>query len=165
MHITRFVIQRVLAIESNHFCAHNEDYLTVRLTCSFLFSGEDTSLTCQRNSRWSKPKAVCVVQCKPLDQITYDNGKLKTTSCIKGPQPVGTQCKVRCQEGYHVQDERTKRYRDKYVWWRKNMFDDVKNVWWIYGIYWYSCLGLCFYWSMFENYQAIRWWHKSKMYS
>ncbi|XP_053380167.1 pappalysin-1-like [Mercenaria mercenaria] len=71
--------------------------------------GEDTSFTCQRNGRWSKAKAACVVQCSALNPVAYDKGKLKTTSCIKGPQPVGTQCKVRCQEGYHVQDERTKR--------------------------------------------------------
>ncbi|KAL4219279.1 hypothetical protein ACF0H5_021860 [Mactra antiquata] len=91
------------------------DGMTYGKTCNFkcdkpsIVKGDDTTITCQKNGKWSNPKAICVVQCKPLDDVAYDNGKLKTTSCIKGPQPVGQQCKVRCQEGYHAQGGRTRR--------------------------------------------------------
>ena len=72
--------------------------------------GTGTSLRCQEDGKWSNDHATCQVRCEPLRPDVDYNGKLKTPACEGNEQEVGQQCKIRCNEGYHAEGERIKRY-------------------------------------------------------
>ncbi|KAH3797262.1 pappalysin-1-like [Dreissena polymorpha] len=70
---------------------------------AYLVGINDTEITCQKSGSWSKRKSECAVLCDALGAQRYVNGKLKTSECGKGPQEVGQNCKINCQDGYHVE--------------------------------------------------------------
>ena len=80
-----------------------------KLIVLILLEGNVTTMRCQENGGWTAQEAFCEIKCDPLRLDADNNGKLKTLTCFDEEQEVGQQCKIRCNEGYHVEGERIKK--------------------------------------------------------
>ncbi|KAL3870492.1 hypothetical protein ACJMK2_038547, partial [Sinanodonta woodiana] len=77
--------------------------------------GTGTTLTCLANGTWSVPKTFCLVVCDPLPVYALVQAELRTLSCSSGEQLVGQHCRIRCLEGYHIEEESMKKKTSKFV--------------------------------------------------
>lgn len=81
--------------------------IPINSPASLVLSGLDNWLLCEKDGLWSSPLAHCLVTCPP--PLHVRNVRPPVQRCRSGVQPVGSLCKFRCNQDYHVAGARTNR--------------------------------------------------------
>ncbi|KAE8583612.1 hypothetical protein XENTR_v10020598 [Xenopus tropicalis] len=64
--------------------------------------GTNNMLTCLEDGLWSFPESICELMC--LAPPSLPNAILQTARCLDDGHKVGSFCKYRCKQGFHVND-------------------------------------------------------------
>ena len=68
-----------------------------------VIAGKSNEIQCEADGLWSSLNSYCESTC--LGPPVVSNAKVMSLQCEKAVHEINTKCKMRCDNGYHVEGE------------------------------------------------------------